>query len=81
MSANLTQTISIDDFQIGRRYIETIPGFEHAWTVKSIERREAKIQVLRNGKWVTPMLVTVTYVNDRSITEETGTEIAVNLVA
>jgi hypothetical protein len=72
-------TTTIEAMQVGHRYLETIdPTYDHLWIVASVERHEAKVEVLRNGEWVTPELVTVTYASGQSITHEVGTEIAID---
>jgi hypothetical protein len=73
------RSLAIEDFRVGSRYVATIAAeFNHGWTVASAERHESALQVLRGGEWVTPMLVTVTYHNGRSITDEVGTMVAVD---
>lgn len=72
---DLSQTIAVENMQIGHRYLHTIAGYENGWVVASVEHHRPAIQVHRNGEWVHPQLVTVTYNNGRSITEETGTDL------
>lgn len=68
-------TIKIQDMEIGHRYVELRPGFD-TYVVTAVEIHDAKFQVLRNGQWVTPKLVTVTYNHDESITHEFDTDLA-----
>lgn len=74
------QTVKIEKMTVGARYVDTHPGYENGWIVETTERRQAQIDVWRNGAWFNPTLVTVTYRNGISITHEIGTDIAVETV-
>jgi hypothetical protein len=80
-STALSSTIAIEEMQVGSRYLNVRPGCEHGWTVASVERHASDLQVLRGGEWVAPTLVTVTYHNDRSVTHEVGTDLAIDCIA
>lgn len=72
-----TTTIPVEDMKVGYRYWAVRHGYESNWTIKSIETREADVQVERNGEIVTPVLVIVTRRDSVSQTLEQGDRIAI----
>lgn len=72
-----TTSINVEDMRPGYRYWEVRPGFEGAWTIKSVEIRLSENEVDRGHGWFTPTLVTVTR-NDGDVrTFELGEKIAI----
>ncbi len=71
------KSLAAEDFRVGFRYWSVRPGFEQAWTVESVEIHTADYQVQRDGQWVSPELVTITYRDGRTITVEKGEQVAI----
>jgi hypothetical protein len=72
-----TTSINVEDMRPGFRYWAVRPGYENAWTIKSVEIRLAEYEVWRDGGMVTPTLVIVTR-NDGDVREfELGEKIAI----
>lgn len=69
--------LAAEDFLPGYRYWPVRPGFENAWTIGSVTVREAQYQVLREGRMVTPLLVTHIRRDGTTRTFEMGEQIAV----
>lgn len=72
-----TSTIAAEDFQVGRRYWSVRPGFESNWTVVKVELHTAEYTVWRDGREVTPELVTVTRRDGNVRTFEVGEQVAI----
>lgn len=72
-----TTTMKVEDMRPGYRYWAVRPGFEDAWTIKSVEIRLADYEVDRGEGWFTPTVVIVTR-NDGNVRHfELGDEIAI----
>jgi archaellum component FlaG (FlaF/FlaG flagellin family) len=79
-TVDMTATIRIQNVRPGRRYVAvTHARFVPNWTVATVERHRSQLQVLRDGRWVSPVLVTVTYRNGEQVTHEHGTVLAIDL--
>ncbi len=84
--ARRMRTISVDDVQVGHRYVKTIhPDYNPGWAVASIERHRSALQTLAEIKpsvyrWAPIDLVTVTYRNGQSITLRAGEQVAIDCV-
>jgi hypothetical protein len=71
------RTLAAEDFQVGYRYWPVRPGYEAAWTIKSVTVHPAPYQVQREGKFVTPMLVTHVRGDGTERSFEKGEKIAI----
>ncbi len=72
-----TGSLAAEDFRPGYRYWAVRPGFEDAWTIKSVTLQEAAYQVQRDGKLVTPILVMHVRRDGSNRLFELGEEIAI----
>jgi hypothetical protein len=54
------RTLEAEKFKPGFRYWPVLPGHENAWTIRSVEVGPASYQVWRDGKMITPDIVTIT---------------------
>ena len=72
-----TTTINVEDMRPGYRYWDVRPGFENAWTIKSVEIRLAEYEVDRGAGAFAPTLVTVTRRDGDVRTFELGEKIAI----
>lgn len=71
------KTLAAEDFQVGYRYWPVRPGFEDAWTIAEVTRHEAEYQVMQDGEFVTPMLVTHVRRDGTTRTFEVGEKVAI----
>jgi hypothetical protein len=71
------RTLAVEDFQVGYRYWPVRPGYEAAWTIKSVTMQPAPYQVRRDGEFVTPTLVTHVRGDGTERTFEKGEKIAI----
>jgi hypothetical protein len=69
--------LAVEDFQVGYRYWPVRPGYEAAWTIKSVTMQPAPYQVRRDGEFVTPILVTHVRGDGTERTFEKGEKIAI----
>lgn len=72
-----TTTLAAEDFKVGYRYWAVRPGYEQNWTVTDVTPHTADYQVYRDGQFITPELITITYGDGRTRTFEKGEQIAI----
>jgi len=70
-------SIAVEDMRPGYRYVPVRDGYESAWTIETVTIHRGKGQVYRDGKWITPTLVTYTQRNGGGQTLELGEQIAI----
>jgi hypothetical protein len=76
--------ISVDDLQVGHRYVETIHlDYDQGWAVTSIERHRSALQTLAEIRpgvygWAPIDLVTVAYRNGETVTFRAGERVAID---
>jgi hypothetical protein len=73
----VTTTLAAEDFRPGYRYWPVRSGCEQAWTVASVETYTADCEVFRDGRWVAPQMVRITYRDGRIRDLERGEQVAV----
>jgi len=71
------RTLAAEEFKPGYRYWPVRPGFEDAWTIKSVEVRPAPYEVLRDGKMITPDIVVITRRDGNVRTLYKGEQVAI----
>jgi hypothetical protein len=76
-AASKIYTIAAEDFRPGYRYWPVREGYEAAWTIAAVTLSEGENQVYRDGKWITPVIVTHTRRDGDTRRLDLGEQIAV----
>lgn len=70
-------TLAAEEFKVGYRYWPVRPGYEAAWTIASVEIAPAEYEVYRDGRWVSPQIVTITRGDGDVRQLEVGEQVAI----
>jgi hypothetical protein len=77
LPAPVWDELAAEDFRVGYRYWPVRPGYEKAWTVQSVTVAPAPYEVERDGKLLSPLLVTHVYGDGRERVFEKGERVVV----